>query len=53
MEMRHGQEHTDLTRAHEEELRTFNTFWDKKMNDFESEGNKLTGDMGAKHDSEQ
>ena len=53
MEMRHGQEHADLTRAHDEELRTFYQFWEKKMNEFESEGNRMTSDLAAKHDSEQ
>ena len=49
MEMRQNQEHGDLTRQQEEEMRTFNAFWDKKMNDYESEGNKMANDLEGKH----
>lgn len=31
MEQRHNQENNDLVRSHEEELKTFNDFWDKKV----------------------
>ena len=51
--MRHGQERADLDRAHDEELRTFYSFWEKRMNEFESEGNRMTSDLAAKHESEQ
>ena len=31
MEQRHNQENNDLIRSHQEELKTFNDFWDKKI----------------------
>jgi hypothetical protein len=38
MEQRHAQENSDLHRAHEDELKNFNAFWDKKISEFTQEG---------------
>ena len=52
MELRHNQEKSDLDRAHQDELKTFNDFWDKKIGQYNQEGEKLTRDMQAKHQNE-
>lgn len=52
MEQRHSQENTDLARAHQDELKTFNDFWDKKIYEYNQEGEKLTRDLQAKHQTE-
>lgn len=52
MEQRHHQEKSDLARAHQDELKTFNDFWDKKIQEYNQEGEKLTRDLQAKHQTE-
>ena len=49
MELRHNQERGDLDRAHQDDLRTFNEFWDKKVAEYNQEGDKLTKDMQGRH----
>ncbi len=52
MEQRHNQENNDLIRSHQEELKTFNDFWDKKIQQYSQEGERLIRDMQAKHQLE-
>lgn len=52
MEQRHSQEKTDLSRAHQDELKTFNDFWDRKIYEYNQEGEKLTRDLQAKHQTD-
>jgi hypothetical protein len=52
MEQRHGQESSDLNRAHDDELRNFNLFWDKKLAEFTQEGDKLAKDMESRHQTD-
>jgi hypothetical protein len=52
MEQRHSQENNDLDRAHDDELRNFNAFWDKKISEFNQEGERMVRDMEAKHQAD-
>ena len=52
MNIRHQQEGNDVTHTHQDELKTFNDFWDKKTNEYNQEGEKLVRDMQARHQNE-
>lgn len=52
MEQRHNQENHDLSSTHQDELKTFNDFWDKKINEYGLEGDKLIADMEGRHQIE-
>lgn len=52
MEQRHNQENHDLSSTQQDELKTFNDFWDKKINEYGLEGDKLIADMEGRHQVE-
>ena len=41
LEERHRQEDSQLARTHQQELDNFNKFWDKKMEDYHADGQRL------------
>ena len=53
MEQRQNHEHSELQHAQEEELKSFNGLCDRKLSDYEQEGEKLTKDIEAKQQMEQ
>jgi len=53
MEQRHNQEEDDLNKAHEDELHNFNSFWEKKLDEYNQEGDKMIHDMQARHQAEE
>lgn len=53
MEQRHNQEYSDLVHAQKQELKNFNNLWDRKLNDYTLEGEKMVKDMEGKHQLDQ
>lgn len=52
METRHSREVQDLIRAQNEETKNFNSFWEKRLYEYDGEGAKLIKDIEAKHSNE-
>ena len=52
LNMKHKQENNDLARTHEQEMEHFNKFWDKKMEEFHADGQRLERDMAERHMNE-
>lgn len=42
---KHKHENSDLSHTHNEEMEHFNKFWDKKMEEFYGDGQRLERDM--------
>ena len=52
LNMKHKQENTDLAHTHHQEMENFNKFWDKKMEQFHGDGQRLERDMAERHQHE-
>lgn len=53
MERRQQAEMRDLKHAEEDELKNFNLFWDKKIEEYNNEGDRLVKEMETNHRNEQ
>ena len=49
LEQNQKREREDLARTHQQELDNFNKFWDKKLEDFYADGQRMEGEMSQRH----
>lgn len=49
MEQQHAHERAQLARARDDELKNSSNFWEKKMADYSSEGERQVKDMEERH----
>ena len=49
LNVKHKQENNDLASTHQDEMDHFNKFWDKKMEEFHGDGQRLERDMAERH----